>query len=323
MRFFCPDLTQGTDQQFYFIVNAILALSARHLSLSHAASEEQRDRNIGLKYYYETLHYLQNAMSYDSYTTSLELLATALIVSTYEMLDDIGSGWERHLKGVFWIQRSQVIQGESGGLRSAVWWAWLRQDVWAAFRERRKTLSFWTPTKAYNMLTPHEIALRSVWVFARAVDYCSKEEIKDGEQNLQSRIEKGEIVLEMLDEWERNLTIEFVPLPVDRDFGREGFKPIWINPPAFGTLLMPYGLLPLTRLGVSIQLNCAARILLLLHKPSLGGRRGFMEQQQLLSKAVNTICGIAMTLSDDASSLMSSQCLFIGKPRAIYNEIRS
>jgi hypothetical protein len=106
------------------LMNAVLALSARHLSLSPNATDEQRDRNIGLQYYYQTLHYLQKAMQYDSYTTSLELLATALIVSTYEMLDDFGSGWERHLKGVFWIQRSQVIQGESGGLKAAVWWAW-------------------------------------------------------------------------------------------------------------------------------------------------------------------------------------------------------
>jgi len=177
-------------------------------------------------------------MSYDSYTTSLELLATTLIMSTYEMLDDIGSGWERHLKGVFWIQRSQVIQGESGGLKSAVWWAWLRQDVWAAFRERRKTLSFWTPTKAYKMLTPHEIALRSIWIFARAVDFCSTEEINAGELDLQSRIEKAKNVLEMLDEWYRNLTIEFMALPVDIGLGEEVFKPIWINPPAFGRFLL-------------------------------------------------------------------------------------
>ena len=294
-------------------MNAILALSARHLSLSHTASEEQQDPNTGLNYYYETLHYLQKAMSYDSYTTSLELLATTLIVSTYEMLDDIGSGWKRHLKGVFWIQRSQVIQGESGGLRSAVWWAWLRQDVWAAFRERRKTLSFWTPTKPYEMLTPHEIALRSVWIFARAVDYCSLEEIQNGEENVLPRMEKAEMVLKMLDEWEKNLTIEFMPLPVDRSFNQEVFKPIWINPPAFGKVLYCYTIQTLTMTGVSVQLNCAARILLLLHKPSLGGRRGFMEQQQLLLKSVHTICGIAAALTDDASSVMSSQCLFIGK----------
>lgn len=61
-----------------------------------------------------------------------------------------------------------------------------------------------------------------------------------------------------------------------------------------------------------MQLNYAARILILLLKPSLGGMRSYMEQQRLLEKAVETICGIAMTLTDDASSVVSSQCLFIG-----------
>jgi hypothetical protein len=224
------------------LMNAVLALSARHLSLNPSATEEQRDRNIGLQYYYQTLHYLHKAMQYDSYTTSLELLATALIVSTYEMLDDFGSGWERHLKGVFWIQRSQVIQGESGGLKSAVWWAWLRQDIWAAFRERRKTLSFWTPTKACDMLNPHELALRSVWLFARAVDYSSTAEIEAGEQNLQARIEKAGSVLEMLDEWRENLTLEFMPLPTTSSLPSDVFEPIWIHPPAFGKILLTFHL---------------------------------------------------------------------------------
>lgn len=278
------------------LMNAVLALSARHLSLSPNSTEEQQDRNIGLQYYYQTLHYLQKAMRHDSYTTSLELLATALIVSKYEMLDDQGSGgWERHLKGVFWIQRSQVIQGESGGLKAAVWWAWLRQDVWAAFRERRKTLSFWTPTKALNTLDAHELASRSIYLFARAVDYCSSEEIEAGERSLQARIDRADVVLGLLEDWQRNLTIEFLPLPSTSN-PTDAFDAIWIHPQA---------------LANSVQLNCAARILILLHRPSLGGARGFMEQQQVLVKSVNTICGIAMPMNDDASSLISSQCLFI------------
>jgi hypothetical protein len=124
-------------------MNAVLALSCRHLSLNPGISiDEPPDRNSALQYYYQTLHYVQKAMRYSSYQTSLELLATTLIISTYEMLDGSRKDWERHLEGVFWIQRSQVIHGESEGLKSAVWWAWLCQDVWAAFREKRKTFTF-------------------------------------------------------------------------------------------------------------------------------------------------------------------------------------
>lgn len=65
------------------LMTAILALSSQQLSLDAetGSGERDRDRRIGLQYYYETLHYLQKAMSSQAYTVSLELLATALIVS--------------------------------------------------------------------------------------------------------------------------------------------------------------------------------------------------------------------------------------------------
>jgi hypothetical protein len=216
------------------LMSAILSLSARHLSLCPDANDEHRDRNIGIQYYNDTLHYLQKAMHYDTYTVSIELQATALIVSTYEMLDEFGTGWERHLEGVFWIQRSQGAHGESEGFKQAAWWAWLSQDVWAAFREQRKTFSYWKPTRAYQHLTPDQIALRSVWLFARAVDYCSKEEKEAGDLNLQARIDQAENITKMLDEWHRNLPIEFTPLPSVSNGLLAVFDPIWIHPPALG-----------------------------------------------------------------------------------------
>jgi len=89
-------------------------------------------------------------MKYESYNRSLELHATALIVSMYEMIDGYGKGWERHLKGVFWIQRSRNIGAESFGLEGAGWWAWLRQDVWAAFREKRRVYTIHRTIKRYE-----------------------------------------------------------------------------------------------------------------------------------------------------------------------------
>jgi hypothetical protein len=64
--------------------------------------------------------------------------------------------------------------------------------------------------------------------------------------------------------------------------------------------------------GVALQLHYSARLLLLLNKPSKGGFGGYLEQSRMISKFVNNICGIAMTLTDHASSVMSSQCLYIG-----------
>lgn len=105
------------------LMKAVLAVGARHLSLKPLnGSDSNIDRTAAVQYYYETLQYLQSAMRYTSYKNSLELLATVLVVSTYEMIDGAGKGWERHLKGVFWIQRSRDINGESGGLPQANWY---------------------------------------------------------------------------------------------------------------------------------------------------------------------------------------------------------
>lgn len=217
-------------------MNAILALSVRHISLNpHVAPDICHERADALKYYYETLHYLHKAMQFDSFKTSLELLATSLIVSTYEMLDGSRRDWERHLKGVFWIQRSQNIHGDSGGLKQANWWAWLCQDVWAAFREKRKVFSFWKHPRTFDQLNEHELACRAVFIFAKAVNYCSKEETEADKDSFQGRIARADALTRMLDEWQGLLTVKFSPLPIASGSESEVFPPIWIHPSCFGT----------------------------------------------------------------------------------------
>lgn len=64
--------------------------------------------------------------------------------------------------------------------------------------------------------------------------------------------------------------------------------------------------------AVAVQLFNISRILLASHEPSLGGLERYLEQQKLITRCVENICGIALTLKDNASCLMSSQALFIG-----------
>lgn len=217
------------------LLSAILALSVRYLSLNPSfANGNLHGRHDALRYYHESLHYVQNAMQYNSYLTSLELLATALIISAYEMLDGSRKDWERHLQGVFGIQRSQVIHGDTGGLRAAVWWAWLQQDVWAAFRDKRKTFTFWRPVRTFSEMNPWELAARSVFVMAKVVNYCSEIENLGEENNIQSRIDAADRLSSMLDDWERYLTIEFMPLPKRTSDLGNAFKARWIQPATFG-----------------------------------------------------------------------------------------
>ncbi|KAJ5698413.1 hypothetical protein N7462_000418 [Penicillium macrosclerotiorum] len=280
------------------LMNAILALSYRHLALNHLLNEHNipNKEEAALQYYYQTLHYVQKAMQYSGYKRSLELLATTLIISAYEMLDNSTKDWERHLEGVFLIQRSQTIHGESGGLHSAVWWAWLCQDIWAAFREKRKTLTFWVPQKPLSVLSPYELATRSIYNTAKVVSYSAE---GVAEADIGRRIDEAARLHEMLDDWQRHLTVEFSPLPLSSRQQSSHFRPIWIHPPAF---------------AVALQFFSVSNILLLAHEPSLGGMEHYLERQSAIKRCVDNICGIAVTLKDDPSTLMSSQALYIGRP---------
>ena len=110
------------------LINAILALSSLHLSLETKPQCSHSSLSIGpttaVQYYNDTLHYLQRAMSDADFLRSDELLATVLIISMFEMIEmrsrDQGEHF-RHLQGVFWIQRSQTIHGESQGLKKRIW----------------------------------------------------------------------------------------------------------------------------------------------------------------------------------------------------------
>lgn len=296
------------------LMKAILALSAKHRSKSqgvcpgfdthtkeNAESISHGGDNEWIRYYYETLHYVQEALVYNSYTHSEELLATAIVISAYEMLDESdGQGnWQRHLKGVFWIQRSQDVNGGSGGLRQSVWWAWLRQDIWAAFREKRHCLSFWAPVKDYHELDQHGLADRAIYLLSQAVNYCADSRGQDAAAttDLSVSMKKRQSKEELLDQmarWKSYLGSEYKPLPTSRS-PSDVFTPLWIHPPQFGVALQAYSF---------------ALIIVTLYGAIPAGFNGFLKMQKTLSESVDTICGIAMELKDEGCQILSAQCLY-------------
>jgi len=264
-----------------------------------SATPTVEDPNDAVQYYYETLHYIQTALRYNSYAHSEELLGTAIIISTYEMLDQSDSNWQRHLKGVFWIQRSQNSNGGCGGLRQAVWWAWLRQDIWAAFREKRRCLSFWRPLRHLHELSQHELADHVVFLLSQTVNYCAKPEVDSVDPVVvRRRSQAGESLLDMLEKWKSFTGPRFQPLPSATSPGQEAlasvFRPLWMHPPEF---------------GVAMQIYHFARILITLHSPATGFD-GYLRTQKILADAVAAICGIAIELKDEGCQIISAHCLF-------------
>lgn len=286
-------------------MKAILALSSRYaVAMTPAA---HADTSEPVQYYYETLHYVQEALQHATYTHSEELLATVIIISTYEMLDDANSNWKRHLKGVFWIQRSQNVNGASGGLRQAVWWAWLRQDLWAAFREKRACFSFWRPARDLPSLAQDELPPRAVYLLSQAVNYCANTGQSSAAVTIADKIAAGEALLAALERWLSFLAPAYkkplpspevaaaAPGPGPGHGSSSVFRPMWIHPPQF---------------AVALQVYHFARILITLHRPAVAGFQGYLQTQRVLSEAVEAICGIAMALRDEGSQILSAQCLF-------------
>lgn len=271
-------------------MKAILAFTSRHALIN--SGDCTTDAHMPLQYYYETLHYVQESLQYTSYTRSEELLATVIIISTYEMLDDARGDWQRHLKGVFWIQRSQDVNGASGGLRQAVWWAWLRQDLWAAFRAKRACFSFWRPLKAVSDLTQDELANRAVFLLSQAVNFVAHSE--SATMSISDKAQTGETIMTALAEWQACLGPAFNPLPTVQPENAV-FKPIWLHPPHY---------------ALAIQAYHFAKILVTLHRPAPAGFRGYLQIQRVLSQSVEAICGIAMELKDEGCQILCSQCLF-------------
>lgn len=100
----------------------------------------------------------------------------------------------------------------------------------------------------------------------------------------------------MLEDWRQNLTKHFGQLPWPSNLSKNSvFAPIWINP---------------APLAAAMQMYYFAKLLILVHEPTLGGYNEFLRREKHLNDAVEAICGIAVTITDDASTITSTQCLF-------------
>jgi hypothetical protein len=284
------------------LLKSILAVGARHMTLvQHQVPDDSESplstRSISNaskfaeQYYFETLQYLSQNLLYQTYTTSRELHVTALLISTYEMFGTAGvsnhSAWDRHLRGTFWIQRACDISGESpDSLKRAVWFAWLRQDIWAAFRTGRPALTIHQPTKAIRDLTPDELTTRIIYLTAKCVQYAAAPKHGD----IPGYIDAGTTLTRMLDAWNRCLPPSYEPIAVQHTPtptptqtssppSSSTIAPIWIHPPAH---------------AAAVQMYHFSRIILVLNQPSTGGLGAYQTRVRTLRESTAVICGIAV-----------------------------
>ncbi|CAG7936283.1 unnamed protein product [Penicillium nalgiovense] len=312
------------------LLKSILAVGAKHMSLGlvhgpgERASGEHPTQNantpaslaaatgpsesepapahISTQYYYETLQYLSQTLLYPPYAESREILATATMISMYEMFDadnaSTSGDWEQHLRGSFWIQRSQDNDGESvDGLRRAVWWAWLRQDIWAAFQTGRPTLTFWRARKKLEELDSDELATRIVYICGKCVEYAASEGMS-ANKDPRHRTQQGDRLLRALDDWHSVLPDSYQPVTVATDSGSNTvFPSIWIHPPNHAGAMQMYHF---------------ARATVLLNQPSMGGLNAYCLREKQLGESVKVVCGIANACQEHepAIAFVNVQALF-------------
>ncbi|KAL3477947.1 hypothetical protein BJX99DRAFT_269532 [Aspergillus californicus] len=336
------------------LLKSILAVGAKHMSLGHMHSHTHPSSphtaspppsaqtpdaaHMATQYYYETLQYLSQTMLYPLYADSREILATSIMISTYEMFDasrSTSGDWERHLRGSFWIQRSQDNDGESAdGLRRAVWWAWLRQDIWAAFQAGRPTLTIWRAKRRLEELDADELATRILYICAKCVEFAASESESAGggdgmapdQQDPRSIIEQGDRLLGALEDWVRVLPASYssvavvdsasVTTPQESRSTWNGspeqqqqqqqdpctpknpiFPPIWIHPPSH---------------AAAMQMYHFARAVVLLNQPTMGGLTAYRVREKQLAESVQMVCGIANACQEHecASAFVNVQTLF-------------
>jgi hypothetical protein len=194
--------------------------------------------------------------------------------------------------------------GESSDrLQAAVWWAWLRQDVWAAFRTGRPALTVHQPSIPMSELTPDRLATRVIYIAAKCVQFAATP--KDGD--IAGYIEAGETLMRMLDTWKRMLPASFEPISIGTTHSSpssfiesNNIKPIWIHPPAHAAAIQTYHF---------------ARIIMILNQPSTGGLNMYQTRFRLLRESTLTICGIAIAQQSQnlASAFVSFQAVYAGK----------
>lgn len=259
------------------------------------------------------------------------------MISTYEMFDADGASasgdWEQHLRGAFWIQRSQDNDGESvGGLRRAVWWAWLRQDIWAAFRAGRPTLTIWRARKPLEELKPDELATRIIYICAKCIEFAMSPS-----QDIQHKIEQANGLLRVLDDWHRVLPASYQPIAaaIDAESARAlsripstasdssswdgrpkpqepgsktAFQPVWIHPPSHAG---------------AVQMYHFAKATLLLNQPTMGGLNAYRSREKHLNESVRMVCGVANACREHESAIafVNVQALFAGKCRRNFHFI--
>lgn len=157
------------------LLNAILALSSRHLSRTG-----EYDPLVSNKYHQECLKHLIPVLDDVNAALDENLLASTIILRHLEEIEVPLSGispsdQQSHLLGANTFITAQVRSTFEGGLRQAAFWVGLRQEIYVAFVNQRSIipkLSYCNIDRSLEAAPDHVWACRIVYLCADVIRYC-------------------------------------------------------------------------------------------------------------------------------------------------------
>ncbi|KAK6396062.1 hypothetical protein LTR65_010172 [Meristemomyces frigidus] len=189
------------------LLNAIFALSARHLSRIG-----QYDPLISNRYHQECLKHLIPMLDDTTAILDENLLASAIILRHLEEIEVPLSGQspsdqQSHLFGAHAFITAQERATMSGGLRQAAFWVGLRQEIYVAFVNQRSIIPALTHCnidRSLDAAADHVWACRMVVLCADVIRYCFGE----GDQPVATYI----FLTDAVEQWHTSTPLSFRPV---------------------------------------------------------------------------------------------------------------
>lgn len=268
------------------LLNAIYALSARHLSRIG-----EYDPLVSNRYHQECLKHLIPMLD-DSAAAVLDenLFASTIILRHLEEIEVPLSGQSPadnsfHLLGAHALISAQERVTMAGGLREAAFWVGLRQEIYVAFVNHRSimpSLENCNIDRSFGVAPDHIWSCRMVVLCSDAIRYC----FGDGDPSTATY----NWLVESVNHWHNSKPASFTPIyykPSDHD---NVFPDIWFLA---------------DEVIIGWQHYHIAQILLSAHNPKIprigpGRAASLKAMDDEIKDHVRVLCGIAMSNPDTA-----------------------
>ena len=264
------------------LLNAIFALSARHLS-----RVGEYDPLISDRYHQKCLEHLIPVLNDPAAVLDENLLASTIILRHLEEIEvpltgQLPSDQQNHLLGAHVFITAQESATTAGGLREAAFWVGLRQEIYMAFINQRSimpVLKHCNIDRSFGIAADHVWACRIVVLCADVIRYC----FGDSDHRLAGTYK---VLNDLVTRWNDCKPASFTPMYIH---GAETvFPKVWF----LGDDVI-----------IGWQNYHIAQILLIAHNPNLprlGLKRAstFMATDEEIKGHVRMLCGICQSHPD-------------------------